>query len=65
MATEMALYDAFPLGILGLEIARKSAERNGNLEQFEEKLQVARDKIRTQLLSLRPELANPSPLLRL
>jgi hypothetical protein len=64
MATEMALYDAFPMGVVGFEIARKGAERNGNREQFEQKVQTLRETIRSQLLAQRPELENPSPLLR-
>jgi len=64
MATEMALYEAFPLGILGLEMARQGAERNGSLGEFEEKLQRLRETIRSKLLAERPELAKPSPLFR-
>lgn len=57
MVVEMALLDNFPLGILGLEMARKAAERKGTTELFEEKLQKLRSTIKTQVLQQRPDLA--------
>lgn len=61
LAVEMKIIDAFPLGILGYEMARNAAERNGKTSEFEQKLDDLRLKVRDQLVVENPSLASQLP----
>lgn len=61
LAVEMRIMDAFPLGMLGYEMARNAAERNGKASEFERKLEELRLKVRDQLVVENPSFASQLP----
>lgn len=61
LSVEMKIIEAFPLGLLGYEMAKRAAEKNGKAEEFENKLDLLRAKIRNQLVAETPALASQMP----
>lgn len=61
LSVEMKIIEAFPLGLLGYEMSKRAAENNGKAEEFENKLDLLRAKIRNQLVAENPALASQMP----
>ncbi|MGO2147706.1 MULTISPECIES: hypothetical protein [Halomonas] len=57
LATEMAIMEHFPFGLLGYECARQKAVQNGTDGIFDQKMDELREKVAKQLLIDDPILA--------